>query len=109
IARIEAYKNYLSTIKKQDLEAKIKDDHDYFDEVLPYAFIFGISKKLVQKYDYTANVTNRYIKYTDNITSSVYYTDTSTSSSSSSSSSGCGGGCSSCGGGCSSCGGGGSW
>jgi len=111
IARIEAYKNYLSTIKKQDLEAKIKDDHDYFDEVLPYAFIFGISKKLVQKYDYNANATNRYIKYTDNITSSVYYTDTSTSSSSSSSSSssGCGGGCSSCGGGCSSCGGGGSW
>ncbi len=109
IARIEAYKNYLSTIKKQDLEAKIKDDHDYFDEVLPYAFIFGISKKLVQKYDYTANATNSYIKYTDNITSSVYYTDTSTSSSSSSSSSGCGGGCSSCGGGCSSCGGGGSW
>ena len=109
IARVEAYKNYLSAVKKQDLEAKIDKDHDYFDEVLPYAFIFGISKKLLNKYDYTANATNRYIKYTDNITSSVYYTDTSTSSSSSSSSSGCGGGCSSCGGGCSSCGGGGSW
>ena len=109
-ARVEAYKDYLSGIKKADLEAKIKEDPDYFDEILPYAFILGISKKLVQKYDYTANATNRYIKYTDNITSSVYYTDTYTSSSSSSgSSSGCGGGCSSCGGGCSSCGGGGSW
>jgi uncharacterized membrane protein len=109
-ARIKAYNEYISTIKKKELEAKIKEEPNYFDELLPYAFVFGISKKLVNKYDFKVDATNRYRNYTDNITSSVYYVEnTSSSSGSSGSSSGCGGGCSSCGGGCSSCGGGGSW
>ncbi len=111
-AAVETYKDYLSNIHKKDLEAKIKENPDYFDEILPYAFILGISKALVKKYDFEANVTNRYRKYTDNLTSAIYYGDTNTGSGSSSSGSGCsscGGGCSSCGGGCSSCGGGGSW
>lgn len=107
--RIEDYKNYLSAIKKQELEKEIKENPDYFDEILPYAFILGVSKKLVKKYDFEVDATNRYYNYTDNITTNVYYDYSSSNSGSSSSSSGCGGGCSSCGGGCSSCGGGGSW
>lgn len=105
--RIEDYKDYLSAIKKQELEKEIKENPDYFDEILPYAFILGVSKKLVKKYDFEVDATNRYYNYTDNITTNVYYDSSSTSTGSSSS--GCGGGCSSCGGGCSSCGGGGSW
>ena len=104
-ARIFGYKHYLEDIKKEKLSKDIEAD-EYINSALPYAYVLGISKSLIKRFNPVIDAENRYYDYLDNIGLATY---SSSSSSSSRSSSSCGGGCSSCGGGCSSCGGGGSW
>ena len=104
IAKIRGFKNYLETAEKNQIEDQVNKNPNYFYDILPYAYVLGVSKAWIDKFqnipmpatdmgsfDY-CNVDSF-----DSLSSSVY------SGSSSS------GGCSSCGGGCSSCGGGGSW
>ena len=104
-ARIKGYKHYLEDIKTDQLDKDIEEDK-YLNSILPYAYVFGISRSMLKKFKPVIGDDNRYYNYLDNIGLATY---SSSDSSSSGSSSSCGGGCSSCGGGCSSCGGGGSW
>ena len=110
IAKIKGFKNYLLLAEKEQLEDQVEKNPHYFYDILPYAYVLGVSKKWIEKFEklnieFPRQEGIDLLDYHtfDSIGSSVYYPP------SSSGSSGCGGGCSSCGGGCSSCGGGGSW
>ena len=107
-AKIEGFKKYIEITEKDKIDSLSKERPNYFYEILPYAYVLGVSKTWVGKYE---NVPKSIYEmgnfdYCDmnsyvSLSNSVYYPSSSGSSSS--------GGCSSCGGGCSSCGGGGSW
>ena len=112
MGRIRGFKNYLETAEKDKLEKLVLENPNYFYDILPYAYVLGVTKKWIKKFekiplperdmgtfDYQDSYSIDYI-------SNNFYTGSSSSSSGCSS---CGGGCSSCGGGCSSCGGGGGW
>lgn len=112
-AKISGFRNYIEVAEKSQIDMFVLKNPNYFYDILPYAYVLGVSKKWINKFENipmplndmgTFDFSN--IDSLDNLADSVYVPS---SSSSSSSSSGCGGGCSSCGGGCSSCGGGGSW
>ena len=111
-AKISGFKHYLEVARKDQLEMLVEENPNYFFDILPYAYVLGVSSKWIEKFEAIGIPENDWggIDYMstsafDSIGSHVYYP----SSSGGSSSGGCGGGCSSCGGGCSSCGGGGSW
>lgn len=112
-AKISGFRNYIEVAEKSQIDMFVLKNPNYFYDILPYAYVLGVSKKWINKFENipmplndmgTFDFSN--IDSLDNLADSVYVPS---SSSSSSGSSGCGGGCSSCGGGCSSCGGGGSW
>lgn len=111
IASIKKFKWQIESIKDEELDSILENNKYYYYDMVPYTYIFGISKAWSKKFknlpeprydmgDFDYHDTN-YIY--DSISSSIYQP------SSSGSSGGCSSGCSSCGGGCSSCGGGGSW
>ena len=109
-AKINGFKNYIELAEKNQIEMLVEQNPNYFYDILPYAYVLGVSKKWIEKFEKIPVPTNDMgnfdyynIDSLDHLSDSVYVP------SSSSGSSGCGGGCSSCGGGCSSCGGGGSW
>jgi uncharacterized membrane protein len=108
-AKVSGFKNYLEVAEKEQLEMLVKENPNYFFDILPYAYVLDVSSVWCEKFENIPMPENYYsgVDFTnfeamDIISSAVYVP--------SSSSGGCGGGgCSSCGGGCSSCGGGGSW
>ena len=115
-AKINGFKNYLNLAEKDQLEQEVNKNPHYFYDILPYAYVLGVSKKWIDKFEklnipFPKQEGISFYDYDtfDHISNSITYPVSSSSSSSSSGCSSCGGGCSSCGGGCSSCGGGGSW
>jgi uncharacterized membrane protein YgcG len=110
-ARVNGFRNYIETAEKNQIEALVEKNPNYFLDILPYAYILKVSKKWVEKFEniplpdttYMGNIDYTDIDFIKDLGSSISIP------SSSGSSGGCGSGCSSCGGGCSSCGGGGSW
>ena len=118
-ARIDGFRDFLITSEKDNLEALVMKNPEYFYDILPYTYALGISKKWISKFEnikmpqmdmgtFNYNSDTAYMTVFNNI----YFPASSSGGSSGGFSSGCsscGGGCSSCGGGCSSCGGGGSW
>ena len=111
-ARIDGFRDFLITSEKDNLEALVMKNPEYFYDILPYTYALGISKKWISKFEnikmpqmdmgtFNYNSDTAYMTVFNNI----YFP----ASSSGGSSGGFSSGCSSCGGGCSSCGGGGSW
>lgn len=113
-AKVEGFRETLQNAQKADFEALVSQNPQYFYDILPYAFLFNISKTWIRKFD---NIQMPYIDMGsfNYASDQAYYTFNqiiyfpSNTSSNHYDSSNSGGGCSSCGGGCSSCGGGGSW
>jgi uncharacterized membrane protein len=108
--KIKGFKHYLEVAEKDQLEGLVEQNPNYFYDILPYAYVLGVSKKWIEKFENIPMPERdmgsfNYLNYAvfDSISSGVYVPSSSGGGSS------CGGGCSSCGGGCSSCGGGGSW
>ncbi|MCR5196820.1 MAG: DUF2207 domain-containing protein [Pseudobutyrivibrio sp.] len=110
-AKINGFRNYLEVAEKDRIDMLVEENPNYFFNILPYAYVLGVSKKWIEKFPIPEGEEYAYVEKIDKIYDALAYTDgTATRSSGSSSGcSSCGGGCSSCGGGCSSCGGGGSW
>ena len=114
-SRVQGFKKYLETTQKNKLEENVSKNPEYYYEILPYAYVLGVTKKWISYFENIPipkrdNLGN--IDFTDvnSFNSFINIVDfTGNSSDSSGGCSSCGGGCSSCGGGCSSCGGGGSW
>ncbi len=51
MGRILGFKNFISTAEIAKLEELIEGDPDYFYNILPYAYIFGLTKKWANKFD----------------------------------------------------------
>ena len=107
IVKIDGFKNFLETAPETQLNALVHNTPNYFYDILPYAYVLGISKTWIEKFGNIPipqiNIGSFDCTTVDSfniLLDSIHYPSSSSSSSS---------GCSSCGGGCSSCGGGGSW
>ena len=108
-ANIESLKKDIETIDKNKIEELTKKDPNYFYEILPYAYILGVSKKWIEKFDNIPNPVSDMGSFNYGSTDSIHNIASYIYMPQSGGNSSCGAGCSSCGGGCSSCGGGGSW
>ena len=102
-ARVLGFRKFLEVAEKDQLNAMVEKNPNYFFDILPYTYVLNISKKWIKKFegvidlrDDMGNFDYTSIDNFSSISDSFYIPHSSGSSSS-------------CGGGCSSCGGGGSW
>ena len=51
VGKIRGFKNFLETAEKSKLEDLVNDNPTYFYDILPYTYVFGISKKWVSKFE----------------------------------------------------------
>lgn len=106
-SRVKGFRNYLEIAEKDQINDFVNKNPNYFFNILPYAYVLGVSKKWISKFENIpipvnmGNFDYTNINSFNDLSNSIYYPSSGSSS--------CGGGCSSCGGGCSSCGGGSSW
>ena len=111
-AKVLGFRDYLERAEKQQIDALVEKNPNYFYDILPYAYVLDVSKKWIEKFEKIPEPVNDMGNFDycdmyalDMLQSSIHIPVSDGGGGSSS----CGGGCSSCGGGCSSCGGGGSW
>ena len=50
-AKVLGFRNYLITAEKNQLEALVLDDPDYFYNILPYTYALGISEKWINNFE----------------------------------------------------------
>lgn len=117
LGKLRGFRNYLKTAEKDRLEAMVTQNPSYFYDILPYAYVLGVSDKWIKKfetisiqkaewYDSNSNFDINTFGTFMNRAMSTAQSSMSSSPSTSSSSSSSGGGFS---GGGSGGGGGGSW
>ena len=113
LGHILGYKKFLETAQKHELEKLANENPQYYFNMLPYAYVLGVTEVWIKKFENLINNKPDWYKGNFNSTSFVSLTNTfcalsspSTSNGGISSSSSGGGGCS---GGGSGGGGGGSW
>ncbi len=111
--RILGFRKYLQKAEIQRLQALVDKDPQYFYKILPFAYVLGLSKKWMKKFEHITSEPPSYFygaynykSFTSSITNIVNTTTTSCAPPSSRGGIGSGGGCSGGGGGG---GGGGSW
>lgn len=51
LGRILGFKNFLEAAEKERLELLSQDNPSYFYDILPYAYVFGISEKWAKKFE----------------------------------------------------------
>lgn len=51
LQKIEGFKMFLETAEKERLEAWVFDDPKYFYNILPYAYVLGVSDKWIKKFE----------------------------------------------------------
>lgn len=51
LQKIEGFKMFLETAEKERLETLVFDDPKYFYNILPYAYVLGVSDKWVKKFE----------------------------------------------------------
>lgn len=51
LQRIKGFKIFLETAEKEKLEALVEENPQYFYNILPYAYVLGVSKKWVEKFE----------------------------------------------------------
>ena len=49
--KVLGFRNYLITAEKNQLEALVLDDPDYFYNILPYTYALGISEKWINNFE----------------------------------------------------------
>ena len=65
------FRNYLITAEKNELEALVLDDPDYFYNILPYTYALGISEKWINNFEKN-NVSNIDINALDYYESNLF-------------------------------------
>lgn len=50
LGRIKGFKKFLKIAKKEELEQKVKENPNYFYDIMPYAYVLGVSKKWIKKF-----------------------------------------------------------
>lgn len=51
LGKIKGFKNFLETAEKENLEAMVMQDPEYFYNILPYTYVLGISDKWIEKFE----------------------------------------------------------
>lgn len=51
LQKIEGFKLFLETAEKERLETLVEDDPKYFYNILPYAYVLGVSDKWISKFE----------------------------------------------------------
>ena len=51
LGEIKGFKRFLETVEKQKLESMIQDDPTYFFNILPYAYVLGVSDKWIDRFE----------------------------------------------------------
>lgn len=51
ISKIKGFKSYLEKVEKDKLDALVLKNPNYFYDILPYAYVLGVSKKWVDKFE----------------------------------------------------------
>ena len=51
ISKIKGFKSYLEKVEKDKLDALVLENPNYFYDILPYAYVLGVSKKWVDKFE----------------------------------------------------------
>lgn len=51
LGRIRGFKRYLETAEKEELEARVNKDPKYFYDILPYAYVLGVSNTWIKKFE----------------------------------------------------------
>lgn len=51
LQQIEGFKNFLETAEKERLEELVEENPEYFYDILPYAYVLGVSKKWIKKFE----------------------------------------------------------
>jgi len=87
-SKINGFKNYIESEEKNKFEKLASNNPNYFYNILPYAYVLGISKKWIEKFENIPTPTkdmgnfNYYdTKSLDNLSDSVYIPTSSSSSS----------------------------
>lgn len=51
LGKILGFKNFLETVEKEKLEAMVKNNPNYFYDILPYTYVLGISNLWISKFE----------------------------------------------------------
>lgn len=51
VGRILGFKNFIATAELAKLEELVEEDPNYFYNILPYAYVFGLTRKWASKFD----------------------------------------------------------
>ena len=51
LGQIEGFRNFLENAEKEQLEALVEENPEYFYEILPYTYALGISKKWIKQFE----------------------------------------------------------
>lgn len=51
LGEINGFKNFLETAEKDKLESLVNDDPAYFYNILPYAYVLGVSDKWIKRFE----------------------------------------------------------
>lgn len=51
LTKIKGFKNYLETVEKDKLETLVMQDPEYFYNILPYAYVLGVSDIWINKFE----------------------------------------------------------
>ena len=51
LGKILGFKNFLEIAKKEELEAEVSKNPNYFYDILPYTYVLGISDKWINKFE----------------------------------------------------------
>ena len=51
IEKVKGFKDYLEKVEKDKIETLVEQHPNYFMEIMPYTYIFGLSKKWIKKFE----------------------------------------------------------
>ena len=51
LGRVRGFKKYLETVEKDRLESLVEQNPTYFYDILPYAYVLGVSNKWIKKFE----------------------------------------------------------
>jgi len=51
LGRLSGFKNFLEIAEKEELELMVEKDPEYFYNILPYAYVLGVSDKWIKKFE----------------------------------------------------------
>ena len=51
LGKLKGFKNFLETAEKEKLEAMVMENPEYFYNILPYAYVLGVSDKWIKKFE----------------------------------------------------------